>query len=183
MVAERRVASIGRVGEGVALVESPAGLDADLLGPGGRRHLQLCGERDLKTGGDDSGIRHRVVEDRPVAGARQEYGPATAVRSQIGGERLAQLLVRPESRSRVTLVGGEKVERVAGDDKGAWALGQLERAGELHRCVPGYLRPLRAQEEVAHDDHAPAGGDSQAGDAGVLGHRPSIVAVSQAADR
>ena len=41
VLTERRVAPIGRVDEGVALVESPPGLDTDQFGPGGRGHLQL----------------------------------------------------------------------------------------------------------------------------------------------
>ena len=136
MVAERRVASIGRVDEGVALVESPPGLDADQFGPARRRHLQLHGEGNLEAGGDDGSIRRRVVKDRPIAVARQEDGPTTAVRRQVAGERLAQLPVRSECRRRVTVGRHQQVERVAGDDDCARAFGTLERAASSTDADP-----------------------------------------------
>jgi hypothetical protein len=183
MVAERRVASIGRVDEGVALVESPPGFDADQFGPDRRRHLQLHGEGNLEAGGADGSIRRGVVKDRPIAVARQEDGPTTAVRRQVTGERLAKLPVRSECRRRVTTGRHQQVERVAGDDDCARAFGALERARELHRRGSGGLRSLSAQEEVAHDDHSPADGNRQTGDVDVLGHVRSIVAVGQVTGR
>ncbi len=96
MVAERRVTRVGRVDEGVALVESPAGFDADLFGPRRGRHLQLHGESNFEAGCDDSCNRGRVVEDRPIAVARKQDRPAAAVGRQVAGECLTQLPVRSE---------------------------------------------------------------------------------------
>ena len=131
MLAERRVTPIGRVDEGVALVESPAGFYADLLGRASSCHLQLRAERDLETGGDDSGVRGRVIQDGTIATARQEDGPAAAIGREIAGERLAQLLVRPEGGGRVAVGRHEQVEGVARDDKCARAFDLFEGVGEL----------------------------------------------------
>ena len=126
VLAERRVALVGRVDEGVALVETPPGLDADLFWPGGSRDLQLGRERDLETGVDDGGIRLRVVKDRPVPVAGQEDGAAVAVRRQVGLQRPAQLLVCSECGCGVGIGRYQQVEGVAGDDDGAGALGPFE---------------------------------------------------------
>ncbi len=96
MVAERRVTRVGRVDKGVALVESPAGFDADLLRPSRGRHLQLRGESNFEAGCDDSSSRGRVVEDRPIAVARKQDRPAPAVGRQVAGECPTQLPVCSE---------------------------------------------------------------------------------------
>ena len=83
VLAERRVVGIGRVDEGVALVEAPARVDADLLGPGRGRDVQLGAERDLEAGRDDSRVR--------------QPGRTSTARSRLPGSRTAR---RSQSAAR-----------------------------------------------------------------------------------
>ena len=180
MLAEGRVVGIARVREGVTVVETPARVDADLLGPGRGGDVQLGAERDLEAGRDDSRVRSRVVQHGPIAASRQEERPALAVGREVARERTAQLRVGLEGGRRVAVGRHEEVEGVAGDNERARPLGHFEQVGELDRGAAGRLGPCWAQEEVAHHDHPPADGDPHAGDGGVIGHETLILAVGRA---
>ena len=174
MVPERGLARVGGVHEGVALVEAPPWVDADPLGAARGRDLQFDLEGDLESRGDHSGIRIRVVQERPVAHTRQDDGAAPAVRLQVAGQGEAQLLVRAEGRCRVGPGNLQEIECVAGDEEGTWALGPFEGAGEHHRRSGRGVGPLWSEEQVAHDDHSPTDGHRQARDLGVGGHVPPL---------
>ena len=184
MVAERRVASIGRVDEGVALVESPPGLDADLFRPCRRRHLQLHGEGNLEAGRDDSSIRRRVVKDRPDRGCQaggwpDDCGPPPGSRRGLGAAPGA-LRVRPPGHRRAAPAGRTRCRRRR-SAPGPSARSSA-RASSTDADPEASVR-FALEEEVAHDDHSPADGNRQTGDVDVLGHVRSIVAVGRAAGR
>ncbi len=95
-----------------------------------------------------------------------------------------------ECQGRVAAERDQQVEGVARDDQGAGAFRTLEGAGEHQGGRLGGARPLRAEEEVAHHDHAAPYGDRQASDGGVarvkrsfVGHLPSIVTAIPVAGR
>ncbi len=87
VVPERGLARVGRIGEGVALVEAPTRVDAHPLRPARRGDLQLDLESDLEAGVEHGGVRIRVEQERPVAHSREENGAASAVRLEVGGQR------------------------------------------------------------------------------------------------